>query len=90
MHLSPYQGIFLRDYLKEKSKKRKFSKTIRFTIKTWKRFGILGIAILTPVILSPIGGALLAVSFRVGTKKTMFYMFLVYTLMYRLYVLILT
>ena len=63
-----------KELLRNRLQKKQFSKTVRFTIKIWKRFGILGVAILTPLILSPIGGALVAVSFRVETKKTILYM----------------
>ena len=55
-------------------KPRIFTKTSRLAVKTWKRFGIWGIAILTPIILSPVGGSLIAVSFRVKTSKIVSYM----------------
>ena len=55
--------------IRNKMEPKRFSKTIRIVLKTWRRFGIFGIAILTPLILSPIGGAVIAVSFRVKTRK---------------------
>lgn len=41
----------------------------------WKRYGLIGVAILTPIILTPIGGTLLAVSSGSPREKIIFYMF---------------
>lgn len=41
----------------------------------WKRYGLVGVALLTPVILTPIGGTLLAVSSGSPREKIIFYMF---------------
>ncbi|MEX2233582.1 MAG: hypothetical protein WD824_15570 [Cyclobacteriaceae bacterium] len=43
--------------------------------KIWKRYGLVGVALLTPVILTPIGGTLLAVSSGSPKEKIIFYMF---------------
>lgn len=43
---------------------RRFSKRTRRAVKLWRRSGVLGVAFLTPILFSPIGGALLAASFR--------------------------
>ncbi len=59
-------------------KPRKFTKTTRYAVKTWSRFGLWGICILTPILLSPIGGALVAVSYKVKTSKIIFYMSVVH------------
>ncbi len=48
-----------------KTAPRLFSKRTRFAVKVWRRSGIAGIALLTPLLLTPIGGTALAVSFRV-------------------------
>jgi membrane protein DedA with SNARE-associated domain len=42
----------------------------------WKKYGIAGVAILTPIILTPIGGTLLAISMGTPKDKLIFYMFL--------------
>ena len=42
----------------------------------WKRYGLVGIALLTPIILTPIGGTLLAVSSGSRKEKIIFYMFI--------------
>lgn len=41
----------------------------------WKRYGLLGVALLTPLVLTPIGGTLLAVSSGSPKDKIIFYMF---------------
>ncbi|MEY4030016.1 MAG: hypothetical protein RJA90_1215, partial [Bacteroidota bacterium] len=49
-------------------KKRKlFTVANRRKVRVWSKYGILGVSFLTPVILSPIGGALIANAF--GEKK---------------------
>ncbi|MDF7816839.1 hypothetical protein P1X15_04495 [Runella sp. MFBS21] len=47
-------------------KPRLFSKRTRMAVKVWKRAGITGIALLTPLLFTPIGGTLIAVSFKVS------------------------
>jgi len=44
-----------------------FSKKNRKIVSIWSKYGELGIAFLTPILLTPIGGTLILVSF--GTKK---------------------
>lgn len=41
----------------------------------WKKYGVAGVAFLTPLILTPIGGTLLAISFGSPKEKLIFYMF---------------
>lgn len=48
-----------------------FSKRSRKIVKIWHQYGEIGIAFLTPLVLSPIGGTLVLVSF--GTKKRRIY-----------------
>ena len=40
----------------------------------WRKFGLVGIAVLTPIILTPIGGTILAVSNGSPRKKIIVYM----------------
>lgn len=47
--------------------KKIFSKKSRQIVSLWSKYGELGIAFLTPIFLTPIGGTLILVSF--GTKK---------------------
>lgn len=42
----------------------------------WKKYGLAGVALLTPLILTPIGGTLLAVSSGSSKEKIIFYMFI--------------
>ncbi|WP_420146968.1 hypothetical protein [Spirosoma sp.] len=55
---------------------KRFTKRTRLAIRIWKRAGLLGIAFLTPLILTPIGGTALAVSFGVKRGQLFFYMLL--------------
>lgn len=59
-----------------KSKPKLFSKRTRFAVKIWKKLGIWGIACFTPLFFTPVGGTLLALSFKVPFGKIFFSMFL--------------
>lgn len=56
--------------------KKKFSPKTRRFVKIWKKYGIIGISFLTPILLSPPGGAILAIAFGGSRKQTIFYMFI--------------
>jgi uncharacterized membrane protein len=51
-----------------------FSKRSRFAVKIWIKLGIWGIAFFTPLFFTPIGGTLLALSFKVPKTKIIFSM----------------
>ncbi len=55
-------------------KPRRFTNRTRLAIRIWKRSGLIGIALLTPLILTPIGGTAIAVSFRVNRGQLLLYM----------------
>lgn len=58
-----------------KKEPKTFSKKNRRLVKAWNSFGLLGVSFLTPILFSPIGGAILVSSF--GNKKkaiTLMYM----------------
>ncbi len=55
-------------------KPRRFTTRTRRAVRVWKRFGMAGIAFLTPLILTPIGGTAIAISFRVGRLRLLSYM----------------
>jgi membrane protein DedA with SNARE-associated domain len=40
----------------------------------WDKYGLVGVAALTPLLLSPIGGSLIAISFGAERKKLIVYM----------------
>lgn len=51
-----------------------FSKRARYAVGIWQKFGIKGIAALTPLIFTPIGGSLLSLSFKVPLPRILFFM----------------
>jgi len=57
-----------------KSKPLVFSKRARYAVGIWQKFGIKGIAALTPLIFTPIGGSLLSLSFKVPLPRILFFM----------------
>jgi hypothetical protein len=73
---------FFSVWIKEKilsrifKKRNKFSSSNRRFVTIWKKYGLIGVAALTPVLLTPIGGTLLAVSSGSPKEKIIFYMFI--------------
>jgi hypothetical protein len=57
-------------------RKNRFSQSNRRFVTIWKKYGLIGVAALTPVIFTPIGGTLLAVSSGSPKDKIIFYMFI--------------
>lgn len=57
-----------------KSPPKKFSWTNRVAVNIWRKFGIIGIAFLTPPLFTPIFGPLLAVAFRVPRTSIFLWM----------------
>lgn len=55
-------------------KSSKFSPRNRKFVTIWKRYGLIGVAALTPILLTPIGGTVLAVSSGSPKEKIIFYM----------------
>ncbi|HEY0740714.1 MAG TPA: hypothetical protein VGD40_04595 [Chryseosolibacter sp.] len=78
-----FMFTFFGDWLKanvmnrfrRKDRKVDEKKDTRFA-NIWKRYGLVGVALLTPIILTPIGGTLLAVSSGSPKDKIIFYMFI--------------
>jgi len=72
---------FFGDLIKRKVIDRFFKKRKRFSDKNrrfvyiWRKYGLAGVAALTPVLLTPIGGVLLAISFGTPRDKLIIYMF---------------
>lgn len=56
--------------------KKVFSKKNRRIVSLWSKYGELGIAFLTPILLTPIGGTLILVSFGTKKRKIFTYMLL--------------
>lgn len=71
-------GLPFRNFILQKFGKnaKKFTPRKRMTVRVWKKYGIIGIAFLTPLILTPIGGSIIAVSFGEKTQKIILAMFI--------------
>jgi hypothetical protein len=71
---------FLGDSLREKmvaffrKDKRLFTPKNRKLVSIWNKYGVVGVAFLTPLFLSPIGGAIIANSFGGSKKRILGYM----------------
>ena len=57
-----------------KTPSKRFSRTNRLAVRIWKKFGIIGIAFLTPPLFTPLFGPLLAVAFRVPRTSIFLWM----------------
>lgn len=55
---------------------KKFSPKNRRMVKIWRRYGIIGVCFLTPVILSPPAGAFLVAAVGAPRKQVFLYMFI--------------
>jgi hypothetical protein len=58
------------------SKRKKFTPRTRRVVTIWKKFGLAGLAFLTPILLTPIGGTIAAVSFGARKERIILYMFI--------------
>ncbi len=56
--------------------RRLFSPRTRKITRIWQRFGMAGIAFLTPILLTPIGGTIIATSVGAKRYKIFLYMFI--------------
>ncbi|MFC5412842.1 hypothetical protein ACFPMF_26190 [Larkinella bovis] len=74
--LVTYAGTALQALINRfrRSAPRRFTRRTRLAVRVWKRSGMLGIAFLTPLLLTPIGGTILAVSFKVNRSLIFSYM----------------
>lgn len=54
--------------------RRLFTKRSRQIVRVWRKYGMWGVAMLTPLLFTPIGGALIAVSFGEQRNKILFTM----------------
>lgn len=75
--LFTFFGNWIRTKVFGRFKKRKINLARAERLqRIWKRYGLVGVALLTPVILTPIGGTLLAVSSGSPKDKIIYYMFI--------------
>lgn len=63
------------DYLRKNEKPKLFTKRNRRIVRIWNKYGLFGIAAITPVILSIPIGTLVANSFENNKRKILIYMF---------------
>ncbi|WP_018342018.1 hypothetical protein [Cytophaga aurantiaca] len=75
--LTVFVGNIFYGFLKKTLfKKRKvFSPKTRKIVTVSNKWGLIGVAFLTPILFSPIGGTLIAISFGEEKKKIILYMF---------------
>lgn len=71
-----YFGEYLRNkvFVRFSKPRKRFTERSRRTVSLWRKYGMIGVAALTPVILTPIGGTLIAVSFGTPKNKLLLYM----------------
>jgi membrane protein DedA with SNARE-associated domain len=71
-----YFGEFIRKKILDRFFKKKENKPPKENSNFLKKYGLAGVAILTPVILTPIGGTLIAVGISPNREKIILYMFI--------------
>lgn len=77
--LITYFGEFIRARFFSKqneTNKIKVNKKRRNIVKVWNKHGIKGVAFLTPLLFSPIGGTIIALSFGAKRRDIFLYMFM--------------
>jgi hypothetical protein len=67
----PFHNFILRKFYKNR---KLFTKGNRRKVKIWTSYGLGGVAFLTPILFSPIGGAMIANSFGADKKSIILYM----------------
>lgn len=73
-----YFGTYIRQKIASRflRNRKRFTPKNRRLVRIWQRFGIFGVAILTPVLFTPIVGAAIAVSFGVPRQTMILHMFI--------------
>lgn len=75
--LFTYFGNWIREKVFNRFRKnKKPAIPNRKFVMIWKKYGLAGVALLTPIVLTPIGGTLLAVSSGSQKEKIILYMFI--------------
>jgi hypothetical protein len=69
-----YLGDWFKSLFSLKITQKKFSKRSRRAVRTWQKFGAPGVAALTPIFLTPIGGTIIMTAFNVDKRKVFLYM----------------
>ncbi len=71
--IGPKMIHFLDKFRKKPAKL--FTKRTRFMVRLYAKYGMMGIACFTPLAFTPIGGTIIALSFKVNSTKIIAYMF---------------
>lgn len=73
-----YAGTWIREKIIHRffGKRKRFTQNNRKFVRIWKKYGLFGVAALTPVLLTPIGGTLLALSSGSPKEKIIIFMFI--------------
>ncbi|GAB2614086.1 hypothetical protein GCM10027035_08220 [Emticicia sediminis] len=69
-----FSGDFIRKIFRKDKPTKKFTKMTRFGVKIRQKFGLIGIAFLTPLLFTPPVGAALSVAFRYDKKAILLQM----------------
>ncbi len=71
-----FLGKFFHDWIKKTfyKKQKVFTKGNRRKVTIWNKFGLAGVAFLTPVLFTPIGGAMIANAFGESKERIYLYM----------------
>jgi membrane protein DedA with SNARE-associated domain len=74
--LFSFAGDWIREHIINRffPKRKRFSERNRKFVTIWKKYGVAGVAFLTPLALTPIGGTLIAISFGSPRNKLILYM----------------
>jgi hypothetical protein len=65
----------IQKFLEKRPKTKKiFTARSRFTVRIWNKLGLFGIAFLTPILFTPIGGTLLAISLKANIYRMIVFM----------------
>jgi hypothetical protein len=70
-----FLGELLKRIFKNNKPRKRITKTNRLAVKIRRRFGLIGIAALTPLIFTPAGGTILAMAFRYPKSQIFLNMF---------------
>ncbi|WP_009034134.1 hypothetical protein [Indibacter alkaliphilus] len=71
-----FLGEWFKSHWKLQVNKKRFTSRKRRIVRVWQKFGPVGIATLTPILLTPIGGTIIMSAFHVKKEKIISYMFI--------------
>lgn len=71
-----YIGDWFKSYwnLRISPNRKRFSPKSRKIVRVWRKFGPVGVAVFTPIFLTPIGGTIVMNAFNVNRRKIILYM----------------